>query len=802
MNDRSQWAVPLDKWCQPCDPAAFSFQTTADTPLEAGILGQQRARDALDFGLRIGRRGFHVLVVGERTSGRHALIAAMTADLARSRPAPSDWCFVHNFEQPDEPLALELPAGEGRPFQRDLTALVESVKQALEQAFDSDTYREQIAANNNQLNEERNEELDALTKLATENGYALRPTPVGMASIAVVDGKPLSREEFDRLPPERREAIEEAGRRVQTAIDETFNRLHRAEHRVRETVGELNRELARYHAVRQIQPLRERYAKYSTIVAHLERLAEQIVEDADFFRGAVQPPPGLPAELLPSPFTRYQANVLVANDPQAGAPVVTENNPTFYNLLGGIDYRSQLGVMTTDFTMVKAGALQRANGGFLILDALELLQSPFVWPALKRALRDGVSRIENAGEQLRLAPMPTLRPAPIPLDLKVVLVCEPRTYYLLHALDPETRDLFKVKAEFEPELDRAEPDLKVYAAFCRQRCEEEGLLPLDVCAVARLVDHGSRLRGDRRKVTTRFGLLADVIREADYRARQQSAAAIGVEHIRLAIEARQARAGLPREMMLERIRDGLLMIATDGAVVGQVNGLSVLSLGDIAIGRPSRITARVAFGGKGIVDIERETEMSGPIHSKGVFILGGYLAGQFGQQTPLALSATLTFEQAYEGVEGDSASSAELYALLSSLAEAPIDQSVAVTGSVNQRGEIQPVGGVTEKVEGFFQACQARGLTGRQGVMLPRSNIRHLVLDDETTAAIRDGRFHLWAVESIAEGIELLTGIAAGAPDAQGKYPPETLFGRVQDRLSQFAEQLRRFGRGDQETHS
>ena len=574
--------------------------------------------------------------------------------------------------------------------------------------------------------------------------------------------------------------------------------VRRIEREAHEQVHALDREAVSFAVGHLLDALRTKYAQVHAVIEHLDGVQADLVAHLEEFRGT-EPEPGPPTPMPPfageRAYKRYGANVLVTNTPAAGAPVVLESNPTYYNLLGRVDYRAAVGAMHTDFQLIRPGALHRANGGYLVLQARDVLLSPFAWDALKRALRDGELRIENLGEQFSAFPTATLKPAPIALKVKVVLIGDLQTYMLLYGLDPDFQRLFKVKAQFGPYMDRSPETMLAYAAFVSGQVNAHGLLPFGSDAVARVIEHGARLAEHQARLATSFEAIDDLLVESDHVARGAGAELVQAPHVDAALAAREHRLNLLEEEVQREIEDGTIAIDTHTEVVGQVNGLSVLDLGDYAFGRPSRITARVGLGEEGVVDIEREVKLSGPTHSKGVLILTGYLLEQYARETPLAVSARLTFEQVYGEVDGDSASSAELYALLSALAGAPIRQGIAVTGSVNQRGEIQAVGGVVTKIEGFFAVCKSQGLDAQQGVIIPATNVQHLMLKQEVVDAVADGMFHVWAVRTVDEGIELLTGLQAGERLTDGNFRDGTLHARVQRRLGSLAERLVEFRR-------
>jgi lon-related putative ATP-dependent protease len=778
---RARLALPPEALRRRADPALFPFRTTAEVEPLLGTIGQPRALDAIEFGLEVATAGYNIFAAGLPGSGRATTIRDYLERSAAARPPADDWVYVHNFRDADRPNAIRLPPGRGQELARDMAEFVAGARREIGRAFESEDYdrrqREIVAS----LQRRRDALIRDLKTFAGERGFALELTPAGVVTSPLRAGRPLTREEFATLPPEEQERITRTNEEIQEHTATSLRRLHQLEKEAQGELRELDREVARFATGRLFRELRDRYQGNGEVLAYLDQVEQDLLENVDLFRAQEEPlPPFLAAFRRAPDLARYEVNVLVDNGGAQGAPVVVETNPTYYNLVGRIEYRPSFGTMVTDFREIKGGALHRANGGFLLLEAAEVLRRPFAWEALKRALRDRQVRIENLGEEWSAVPTATLRPEPIPLDVKVCLVGSPLLYHLLYALDEDFRELFKVKADFAPDMDWSEEHLQSYAAFVSRWVRTAGLRHFDREAVARLVEHGARLREDQHKLSARLLDISDVVSEASFWAGQAGREVVAREDVERAIERREYRSSLLEERIRELIAQGTIRIDTDGSRVGQVNGLSILDLGDYAFGRPSRVTARVSLGRGGVQSIEREIELSGPIHSKGVLILSGYLAGQYAQETPLALAATLTFEQSYDEVEGDSASSTELYALLSALSDLPLDQGIAVTGSVDQHGEVQAVGGVTRKVEGFYAVCKAKGLTGRQGVIVPAANVRHLMLSDEVVEAVRQGRFHVWAVASVDEGIELLTG-----------RPAEEVHARVAERLKTYAERFR-----------
>jgi lon-related putative ATP-dependent protease len=796
-RERLRLAAAAVRWR--CDPGLFAFETTAELQPEEIVVGQERAVRALDFGLTISQPAYNIFVTGPVGTGRTTYTQKKVRDVAVARPTPPDWVYVYNFAQPDQPQAISLPPGWGERFRRDMEGLVDEVKDGIRKVLASEHFAVRRGEALRNYEGRINEIWQTLEAKARRLGFGLERTPVGVVPVPISpSGEPLASDVIERLTEQQREELQGRARALQEDIGEALRQVRGLEREARETLSTLEGDAVASVAQRSVEPLKDRYAPHPRVVAYLETLLRDIVEHRDEFKEEEETTPRLP---IPLPgamrrgeaLQRYRVNLLVDNSHTTGAPVVAETNPTYYNLIGKVEYRGEFGALVTDFTMIKPGALHRGNGGFVILQLHDILTAPLSWDALKRALKSREIRIENIGEQLGLIPTATLRPEPIPLAGKVIIVGSNMLYHLLYVLDDDFRKLFKIKADFDVDMPRSEETLQQYARAISAIARREGLLPFHRDAVAHVLEYSARLAEDQEKLSARFNDVAEIIYEGSAWAQRDGSPVVRGPHVQRALEEKIFRSNRIEERIREAIARGQLLVDIDGAKVGQVNGLAVHVLGDYAFGRPNRITARTFVGSRGVINIEREAQLSGRIHTKGVYILSAYLGGKYAQDRPLSLSATLTFEQSYDEVEGDSASSTELYTLLSELAAAPIDQGIAVTGSVNQRGEIQPIGGVNEKVEGFYYVCKALGLTGRQGVIIPQQNVRNLMLRDEVAEAIQQGRFRIWAVRTADEGLEILTGIPAGAPDAEGRYPEGTLNARVARRLEELADRLRRF---------
>ncbi len=794
-----------------CDPASLPFESTAELPDLDDAIGQARAAEAVRFGIGIKRPGFNIFALGPSGVGKEHLVRRGLKTQAAREPVPDDWCYVNNFIDAHKPVAMRLPAGRAMPFRRDMERLVNELMVAIPAAFEGEEYRHRREVIEEELKQRQGTAFEALQRKALDKSVGLIRTPMGLALAPLKGGEVVKPEDFEKLDEAERTRIQSDIEALQGELQTLFRQIPVWERETREKLRALHRDVVSYAVEHLIDEPRQRYRDIPVVSDYLASVQADVIDNAEVFmrRSMPQeadgpgPMPGMPALGPDALFRRYQINVIVANVPDSGAPVIFEDHPSLENLVGRIEHISQFGALVTDFNLIKGGSLHRANGGYLVLDARRLLVQPFAWEELKRALRSRLARIQSMGQLMSLVSTVSLEPGAIPLDVKIVLLGDRLLYYLLSQYDPDFHELFKVPADFDDRIAFDPDGLMLYARMIATLARREKLRPLDRSAVARVIEHASRLAEDSERLTANLEGIADLVREADFWAGEGGAGRIASEHVERAIEAHIRRADRVREHVQAEIRRGTILIDTAGAVVGQVNGLSVIQLGDFAFGQPSRITARVRLGRGQVVDIEREVELGGPIHSKGVLILSSYLAARYAAERPLSLNASLVFEQSYGGVEGDSASSAELYALLSALAAAPIRQSLAVTGSVNQLGQVQAIGGVNEKIEGFFDVCRAAGLLDGHGVLIPASNVKHLMLRRDVIEAVAAGKFHIYAVERIDQGIEILTGIAAGAPDAKGSYPPDSINGRVEARLAGFAEAARRFAqqgrdRGDE----
>jgi lon-related putative ATP-dependent protease len=786
-----------------CNPSSLGFTTTAELPELDQTIGQRRAVDSVDFGLGMNNDGYNIFAAGRTGTGKTTMVIDSLTREAASRPAPDDWVYVHNFSTPHRPNAIRMPAGKGQEFRREMEKLVEDLQASITQAFEGEEYERQKHSIAQQIGEKQEAKLSALGQKADTGGFIIVRAPAGLAIAPKgKEGEAMSREAYDALPKPERQRIDDSLEALNEELQQVMRLVRQDERDGRDAVRELDRHVTTFAAKHLVEEVADRWSQVAEIAGYLQAVLADVIDNADDFKKSDEEAPamimGVPVsgrQKGDGAFRRYRINVLVDNSGLTGAPLVTESNPVMQNLVGRVEHQASFGALFTDFNMIKAGALHKANGGFLVLEAREVLTKPYSWDSLKRTIKTGEIRVEDVAQQLGFATTATLDPEPIPFSAKIVLIGEPFIYYLLYADDPDFQELFKVKADFSSVAERTKENERLYARFVARLCHQRDLPPVSADGVARVIEHCSRLVEDQRKLTTRFLDVADLLTEAAYWARQGLPAGtkplITHEHVQRAIDHHLYRSSLTEERLREMIADGTVLVDTSGAIVGQVNGLSVLSMGDHSFGRPSRITATHRLGDGEVVDIEREVEMGGPIHSKGVMILAGYLGAKYAAESPLSLTARLVFEQSYSGVDGDSASSAELYALLSSLSGVPIQQRFAVTGSVNQRGQIQAIGGVNEKIEGFFDVCVAKGLAGEKAVLIPKSNVPHLMLAQRVRDAMSAGRFRIYPVGTVDEGITLLTGVHAGKLRASGTYPDGSINRLVVDRLGTLTEKAR-----------
>jgi predicted ATP-dependent protease len=791
--------TPADLY-HPCDLSGLDFGDSGELePLPPG-LGQERALEAIDLGVSLPHRGYNLYLMGSAGLGKHALIQGVLERRRHDSAPPDDWCYVADFNNPQRPNALRLPPGRGRHLRADLRQLVEDLLTAVPAAFQSEDYSHRAEEIQKEFKAREEEAASAIGHKAKERSIALIHTPTGYTLAPVREGHIMAPDDFNALPDEEREQIGEVIEELRDDLQQTLSQVPLWQKEMRGRFKVLNQETMERTVSTLMAQLATDYADLPAVQDYLAAVRKDMIENGELFRQGEGEEGRSPSPEDP-PFTRYRVNLMVDNAEIHGAPVIHEDNPSYLNLIGRIEHIARMGTLSTDFTLIKAGALHRANGGYLILDALRLLSNPFAWDCLKRVLRAGEIRIESLERVLSLAGTTSLEPEPIPVEVKVMLVGERLLYYLLDAYDPDFAQLFKVAADFAEDLPRqrdpsggglptstevAHSQDPLYARLIATLQRQERLLPLSRAAVGRVIEQAARRAADGERLSIHLGSLLDLLREADHLARRERLEGIDAVQIEGAIAAHRRRLGQMRERLQEEILRGTLFIDTQGVQLGQVNGLSVLALGDQAFGAPTRISATARLGQGEVVDIQREVEQAGPIHSKGVLILSAYLGRRYARFQPLCLSASLVFEQTYGPVEGDSASVAELCALLSAIGDIPLKQSLAITGSVNQHGEVQAIGGVNEKIEGFFAICQARGLTGAEGVIIPHANRKHLMLDQDVRDAVARGEFQLHAVAHVDQALELLTGLPAGQPDKDGIYPANSINGQIQERLATF----------------
>ncbi|MEZ5511498.1 MAG: ATP-binding protein [Gammaproteobacteria bacterium] len=808
MNTTPSAPAPLTpaQLCHRVDTADWSFDSSIELEALNEIVGQERALDAVRFGVGIRHDGYNLFVLGPASTGSRNVVRMLLEQQASTAERPADWCYVNNFAAPHQPKLLRLPAGEGAALRYAIDALIQDMLSAIPGVFESEDYRSRRHQLEQAFKDQNEQAMADIEQEAEANDIALMRTSTGIVFSPRMGEDVMTNEDFDKLPQDQQDRINTSIASLHERTVQLFNQIPQWRRELQQRIRELNQQAIMAAVGHFLHALKQRYADLPDVVNYLNRLEQAIVENAfDFVPSADSNDNESPGASIPRiddmPELRpYRVNLIVDNSDTQGAPVVYADNPSFGELLGRAEYVNQLGTLITNFTLIKGGALHRANGGYLILDARQLLTQPFAWEGIKRCLFSGTIRIESPGQMLSLVSTVSLDPEPVPLNVKIVLVGERFLYYLLYHYDADFRELFRVAADFDDDMPRTPENLLLHARLMATLAHKNDLLPLQKKAIARLLEQSSRLAGDSEKLSVWIHDLADLLREADYLARQSAHPQILADDIQAAIDGRIRRSDRMRISYLESIRRGTIMIDTQGSRVGQVNGLTVVSLGGFDFGFPTRITATARLGSGKVVDIQREVALSGPIHSKGVLILSSFLGARYCPEQPLSLSAALVFEQTYGAVDGDSASCAELCALLSALAEVPIKQNIAITGSVNQHGEVQAIGGVNEKIEGFFQVCKERGLSGDQAVLIPASNIPHLMLRDDVVEACAQQQFHVYPIRTVDEALALLTGIPAGSRSDSGEYPADSINGKVEQRLTRLAEKARALKAGKDDT--
>ncbi|MBD3207312.1 AAA family ATPase [Candidatus Bathyarchaeota archaeon] len=779
-----------DKARKKCPSDLLNCDSTEELNPLVDIIGQERAVEALQFGLDIPEEGFNVFVSGEPGTGKKTAIMNFLGQKAKSVPPPSDWCYVNNFKDSNSPKALRLPPGKGAEFRDDINKFIDEMKKSLDTAFESEDYTARREETLQQYEEKKQELWSELNKKARDADFVLQRSQIGILIVPVINGQMINEQQFSILPQSVKDEIQGRRKKLQDELRSALLQFRNIDREAEEEIEQFNREVASFALEPLLAALKDKYSNILECNQFLDAIKNDVLENLMSIISSQEqekPFPFLMGQKV-DPLERYNVNLIVDNRELEGAPVIMEMNPTHDRLFGAVEKEARFGALVTDYTMIRAGSLHKANGGFLVVQVEDLLRSPGAYESLKRTIVNKKLEIEDLASRMGFISTRSLRPEPIPYDTKVVLVGDPQLYYTLFQLDPEFKKIFKVKAEFDTSMERNDENVRKYAQFMCTLSGKEGLLHLESSGIASVVEFSSRLASDQNRLSTEFQEISDVIREANYYAKKDGDELIKAEHVKRAIESKVYRSNLIEEKLRKMIENGSILVDTKGARVGQVNGLAVLGLGNYMFGKPSRITASVGIGKKGIIDIEREAEMGGPTHTKGVHILTGFMTNRYARDNPLNLTARLTFEQSYSGVDGDSASSTETYALLSALSDIPIKQGLAVTGSVNQKGEVQSIGGVNQKIEGFFDLCKIFGLNGQQGVVIPKSNVQNLMLKEDVIDAIKEGKFHIYPVNTIDEGIEILTGVPAGELKENGTWTEDSINYLVQKKLDEMAK--------------
>ncbi|TCO73131.1 Lon protease family protein [Marinisporobacter balticus] len=788
------YRVPVEKLKKKCETSGFDFHTTADLYPLQGIIGQRRAAEALEFGLDMKKKGYNIFVSGQSGTGRNSYTLSIAEKKAEIKEVPDDWLYVNNFKNPDSPIALHVKAGTGKVFKKDMENMIESFKKEIPNVFTSKEYENQKSVLVQQFQSYTQQTIDVLNEMGKKYGFLFKQTERGLITVPLRDGQSISEEEYQDLATEELEVIRKNSSALSLETVDIFNKLRKLEEEYRNQVKDLDQKMVLDLVDFHINGLKKRFKEHLCVIDYLDTFKSDIIEHIDKFKGDKKQEMNNPLAMLQMKssetfFDKYEVNLFIDNSNKLGAPIINETNPSYYNLMGRVEYKNELGAMKTDFTQIKPGAIHQANGGYLILQAKDLLTNPFTWNALKRALKNNKITIEGLDKQVGYVVTSTLKPESIPLDIKVIIIGDPYTYAMLYQYDEDFKKLFKIMADFEVEMNRDQENVYKMARFIATHCEKENLKHFDKSAVGRIVEYSARLADHQEKLSSRFNQVVELLYEADHFAEMMGSSVVKLEHIEKAISKKNHRNNKYEEKVLEMFDDETLLLDVEAKKIGEINGLAVTGTGEYSFGKPSKITVTTYKGKAGIINIEREVKKSGSSHDKGVLILNGYMGEKFAQERPLSLSASIVFEQLYSGVDGDSASSTELYALLSSLSGIPIKQAIAVTGSVNQKGKIQPIGGVNEKIEGFFKVCKSKGLTGKQGVMIPHQNVKNLMLNDEVIKAVENEMFHIYAVKTIEEGIAVLTDKKAGVRNETGAYIEETVYDLVNKKLEAFSKE-------------
>ncbi len=783
----------------------LAFDTTASLEaLEDRVVGQERAIDAIKFGMGMKEQGYNIFIAGPSKAGLTYTARTFIEDQARQEPTPPDWCYVFNFKEVDKPECLKISAGSGKVLKKDMNEFIATLQAKIPEVFDSDDYRAKEGEVHQAFEKRRREYIDVLSQEAREQGFILQFSQVGMVIIpANKEGEPMTQEDLRHLSEEERQFLRTKSDELHEKMKDAIKKIREAENEFKEKHSKLDNEIALFVVGQLMDSYEEKYKDDSQVLDYLKEVQEDILENIDDFKKKPEPQqqaPGQPSGQFPMPpkeanLRKYDVNVLIDNSETQGAPVIIESNPAYPNLFGSIERQAWFGALFTDHTMIKPGSLHKANGGYLVMKALDLLKWYISYEALKRALRDGEVRIEDLGELYGIFSTRTIRPEPIPLNVKIVLTGDPYIYQLLYSLDDRFQKLFKVKAHMSDQMDRKPDKVLECSRMIARYCEDHNMRHLDKTGVARVLEYSIELTEDRDKLTLELGTIADLLREANYFAGLDGSEVVRRSHVDEAVKKRIYRSNLIEERVKEVMEKDIIWIDTEGEKVGQVNGLSVLMTGDHVFGRPNRITATVSVGREGVVSIDRESKMSGTTHTKGLMILSSLFRERFAHNKPISFNASLCFEQSYGMIDGDSASSTEYYVMISAISETPLKQGIAVTGSVSQKGEIQPIGGVNYKIKGFFDICKSKGLTGEQGVMIPDKNIRNLMLDQEVVDAVAEGKFNIWPIKTVEEGLKILTGMDAGALQADGTYTEGSVYRKVDERLRELAEIVRKFAK-------
>ncbi len=784
-----------------CDLSTLGFKTTDELSPCTDFIGQDRAVDAITFGLGIEYAGYNLYLCGPTGVGKTTTIERILPTIAKDKPTPLDWCYVYNFRDPNEPKAIELPQGKGKVFQKDMDDFLGVLKTDIPRAFESKEFEEQKQSILNGFQKQKNVLYEKLQKTAGESNIQVQFSPTGIITIPLIEGKPVTQENYNALDDATKEEIKKKKEEIDIKVAESLKDARKLEQEATDKVKELEKKVALFSVRDLIDNLSEKYKSHPKIIDHFDQIQKHILENIDNFLPSKNMPQGggmVPFNMPKQEpmFTEYKVNVFIDNSDTQGAPIIFESHPTYINLFGSIEKEARFGALVTDFTMIRAGSLAKAAGGYLVLDALDIFKYPYVWDSLKKALENEELRIEDLYQQYGYTSTVGLRPEPVKLQVKVIIAGNSYLYQMLYAYDEDFRKLFKVKADFDSVVERNDESVNSYACFIKSICDGDGLQPLDRSGVETLIEYSSRIAGDQNKLSVELGGITKILKEANYWAKMDNGSELTKrEHVEKAIDEKIYRSNMVEEKIQEMISKGIIMVDTEGVVVGQINGLAVYNMGDYAFGRPSKISCETYMGTEGVMNIERKARLSGNIHDKGVLILSGYIGSTYAQKKPLSLSASIGFEQSYDVIDGDSASAAELIVLFSSLSGIPIKQSLAITGSVNQKGQIQPIGGANEKIEGFYQVCKAKGFTGEQGVVIPHQNVRNLMLKKEIVQDIKKGKFHIYPVESIDQAAEILTGKESGTRGASGKFKRGSVNYLVDKKLKEFAEDYRKFGR-------